>query len=142
MAVSAEHDATLGATCGCCGLILWCGLILCMWAVHAQPVGQLGLGRRVERRTVCCSCLCVQIFDYRRKYLPSNDVKRHTPPRLPASVVRSIRKSAEEAFKTLGMRDYGRVDGFVVLGSSPEVRLRYLHCRRKKSGRVAVSFLS
>jgi D-alanine--D-alanine ligase len=55
-----------------------------------------------------------QIFDYRRKYLPTNQVVYHTPPRFEEAVTQQIRKQAEVIFKLFGMRDFVRIDGWVM----------------------------
>ena len=55
-----------------------------------------------------------QIFDYRKKYLPTNQATYHTPPRLSHAIVRNIRMQAEQIFKLFGMRDFVRLDGWVM----------------------------
>lgn len=52
------------------------------------------------------------IFNYRRKYLPTQQVAYHTPPRFPVDVIRIIREGASRLFKQLGLRDFARIDGW------------------------------
>ncbi|KAL3753499.1 hypothetical protein ACJRO7_000840 [Eucalyptus globulus] len=65
------------------------------------------------------------IFNYRRKYLPTQQVAYHTPPRFPVDVIEDIRKGASLLFKRLGLRDFARIDGWFLpskhLSSSKEV---------------------
>lgn len=53
-----------------------------------------------------------EIFNYRRKYLPTRQVSYHTPPRFPPEVLAMIRKGAALLFRELGLRDFARVDGW------------------------------
>lgn len=55
-----------------------------------------------------------EIFDYRKKYLPTNQAAYHTPPRFSLSTVNHIRLQAEQLFKLFGMRGFVRLDGWVV----------------------------
>jgi D-alanine--D-alanine ligase len=57
---------------------------------------------------------CHEIFDYRKKYLPTNQAAYHTPPRFPQSTISHIRMQAEQIFKLFGMRDFVRLDGWLV----------------------------
>uniref|UniRef100_A0A7N0UJD1 Uncharacterized protein n=1 Tax=Kalanchoe fedtschenkoi TaxID=63787 RepID=A0A7N0UJD1_KALFE len=52
------------------------------------------------------------IFNYRRKYLPTQQVAYHTPPRFPLDVIESIREGASLLFRSLGLRDFARIDGW------------------------------
>lgn len=54
------------------------------------------------------------IFDFRRKYLPTNMVSYHSPPRFSDSQIADIQKNAESIFKLLGMRDFARLDGWLM----------------------------
>lgn len=54
-----------------------------------------------------------EIFDYRKKYLPTHQVVYHTPPRWSESMTESIREQAEQIFKLFGMREFVRLDGWV-----------------------------
>ncbi len=53
-----------------------------------------------------------QIFDYRRKYLPTNNTAYHTPPRFSLSEIQAIQKQAEDIFKLFAMDDFARLDGW------------------------------
>ncbi len=55
-----------------------------------------------------------QIFDYRKKYLPTRQVTYHCPPRFEDSVIERIQIQAEQLFVTLGMKDFARFDGWVL----------------------------
>ncbi len=55
-----------------------------------------------------------QIFDFRKKYLPTNQAAYHNPPRFSQAVVENIRMQAEQIFKLFGMRDFVRLDGWVM----------------------------
>ncbi|XP_042480698.1 uncharacterized protein LOC122061493 isoform X2 [Macadamia integrifolia] len=52
------------------------------------------------------------IFNYRRKYLPTQQVTYHTPPRFPTDVIECIRKGASLLFQRLGLCDFARIDGW------------------------------
>lgn len=54
-----------------------------------------------------------QIFDFRRKYLPTHQVTWHCPPRFEEKVIDKIQAQAEQIFSLFGMRDFARFDGFV-----------------------------
>jgi len=55
-----------------------------------------------------------QIFDYRLKYLPTHQVTYHTPPRFDEEIIEAIRKQAQELFKIFKMRDFARIDGWLL----------------------------
>jgi D-alanine--D-alanine ligase len=55
-----------------------------------------------------------QIFDFRRKYLPTRQVTFHCPPRFPDVVIERIRVQAEQLFAMFGMADCARFDGWVL----------------------------
>lgn len=55
-----------------------------------------------------------QIFDYRKKYLPTNQVRYHCPPTFDNQTVECIQIQAEELFSAFGMRDFARFDGWVL----------------------------
>ena len=55
-----------------------------------------------------------QIFDYRKKYLPTNQAAYHTPPRFSKDVVEHIRWQAEQIFTIFGMHDFVRLDGWLM----------------------------
>jgi D-alanine--D-alanine ligase len=54
------------------------------------------------------------IFDFRRKYLPTNMVAYHSPPQFPDDAITKIQKLAEKAYAHLGMRDFARLDGWLM----------------------------
>ncbi|NDC39249.1 MAG: hypothetical protein EBZ48_14590, partial [Proteobacteria bacterium] len=53
-----------------------------------------------------------QIFDYRKKYLPTRQSSYHCPARFPDDVVERIQIEAEQIFALFGMRDFVRFDGW------------------------------
>ena len=55
-----------------------------------------------------------QIFDYRKKYLPTNQVTYHCPPRFDNETIERIQVQAEQLFTILGMRDFARFDGWLM----------------------------
>ncbi len=55
-----------------------------------------------------------QIFDFRKKYLPTRKVKYHCPPRFTLEQVEKIQVMAEQLFSVLGMRHFGRFDGWLL----------------------------
>jgi len=55
-----------------------------------------------------------QIFDYRRKYLPTRQVRYHCPPRFSNEVIEKIQVEAQQLFVALGMRDFARFDGWLL----------------------------
>lgn len=55
-----------------------------------------------------------QIFDYRKKYLPTRQVTFHCPPRFSDTVIERIRVQAEQLFAVFGMHDFARFDGWVL----------------------------
>jgi len=55
-----------------------------------------------------------QIFDFRKKYLPSRHVRYHCPPRFDNETIEKIQVQAEQLFVLLGMRDFARFDGWLL----------------------------
>jgi len=55
-----------------------------------------------------------QIFDFRKKYLPTRQVTWHCPPRFDKTTIEKIQAHAEQLFALFGMRDFGRFDGWVL----------------------------
>ena len=55
-----------------------------------------------------------QIFDYRKKYLPTRQVSYHCPPRFDNKTIERIQIQAEQLFSLFGMRDFARFDGWVL----------------------------
>lgn len=55
-----------------------------------------------------------QIFDFRRKYLPTRQVIWHCPPRFSNEIIEKIQMQGEQLFTLFGMRDFARFDGWVL----------------------------
>jgi D-alanine-D-alanine ligase-like ATP-grasp enzyme len=55
-----------------------------------------------------------QVFDYRKKYLPTRQVTYHCPPRFDNPTIERIQVQAEQLFTALGMRDFARFDGWLL----------------------------
>lgn len=55
-----------------------------------------------------------QIFDFRKKYLPTRQVTYHCPPRFSNEVIEKIQVMAEQFFAAFGFRDFARFDGWVL----------------------------
>lgn len=55
-----------------------------------------------------------QIFDFRKKYLPTRHVVYHCPPRFNDATIEKIQAQAEQLFILFGMRDFARFDGWVL----------------------------
>jgi D-alanine--D-alanine ligase len=55
-----------------------------------------------------------EIFDYRRKYLPTANTFYHTPAPFHDDIIQKIRSQAEEIFKIFKMRDFVRLDGWLI----------------------------
>ncbi|XP_015583609.1 uncharacterized protein LOC8287922 isoform X1 [Ricinus communis] len=58
------------------------------------------------------------IFNYRRKYLPTQQVAYHTPPRFPVDIIKKIRQGASLLFQRLRLRDFARIDGWYLPSSN------------------------
>lgn len=55
-----------------------------------------------------------RIFDFRKKYLPTNQVKYHCPPRFSEDMIQKIRTQASQIFSLFKMNDFARFDGWVL----------------------------
>lgn len=55
-----------------------------------------------------------QIFDFRRKYLPTRQVTWHCPPRFSNEIIEKIQMQGEQLFTLFKMRDFARFDGWVL----------------------------
>jgi len=55
-----------------------------------------------------------QIFDFRKKYLPTRQVAYHCPPRFENRTIEKIQVHANQLFALFKMRDFGRFDGWVM----------------------------
>lgn len=51
-----------------------------------------------------------KFFDYRKKYLPTNTVRYHTPAHFPKETIDKIRQEAEDVFSVFDMKDGARLD--------------------------------
>ena len=54
------------------------------------------------------------IFGFRHKYLPTCHVAYHCPPRFSDEIITGIREAAEALFTFFGMRDFARLDGWLM----------------------------
>lgn len=54
-----------------------------------------------------------QIFDFRKKYLPTRQVTYHCPPRFDDPLVEKVQAQAEQLFSLFGFKDFARFDGWV-----------------------------
>ena len=55
------------------------------------------------------------IFDYRKKYLPTDQTRYYCPPRFSAAIIEKIRQEAERLFTVFSLSDFARIDGWVSL---------------------------
>ncbi len=55
---------------------------------------------------------CNSIFNYRRKYLPTQQVRYHCPPPFPLEIIKKIQKDTEALFKHFKMVGFVRIDGW------------------------------
>ncbi len=54
-----------------------------------------------------------RIFDFRKKYLPTNQVKYHCPARFLNETIEKIQTEAKQLFSLFKMKDFARFDGFL-----------------------------
>ena len=54
-----------------------------------------------------------RIFDFRKKYLPTNQVAYHCPPRFSMETIKKIQTEAKQLFSLFKMNDFARFDGWV-----------------------------
>lgn len=59
-----------------------------------------------------------EFFDYRKKYLPTNSTFYHTPPRFENAIIQQIREEAQKIFKLFQVRDFVRMDGWLMPDST------------------------
>jgi D-alanine-D-alanine ligase-like ATP-grasp enzyme len=57
-----------------------------------------------------------RIFDFRKKYLPTNQVRYHCPARFPFETIERIQAEAKQVFSVFGMHDFARFDGWLLPG--------------------------
>lgn len=55
-----------------------------------------------------------RIFDFRKKYLPTNQVKYHCPPRFSNEIIKKIQTEAKQLFSLFKMNDFARFDGWIL----------------------------
>lgn len=55
-----------------------------------------------------------RIFDFRKKYLPTNKVKHHCPSRFPNEIIDKIQIQARQIFSLFKMNDFARFDGWLL----------------------------
>jgi D-alanine--D-alanine ligase len=55
-----------------------------------------------------------EIFDYRKKYLPTTQTRFYTPPNFKDEEIEKIQKYAEEIYGLMGFRDFIRMDGWLL----------------------------
>ncbi len=55
-----------------------------------------------------------QIFDYRKKYLPTNTTRWFCPPRFNEDITQKIMKLSEDVFRIFRMNDFVRIDGWLL----------------------------
>ncbi|KAF7825465.1 D-alanine--D-alanine ligase [Senna tora] len=76
------------------------------------------------------------IFNYRRKYLPTQQVAYHTPPRFSLEVIENIRKGASLLFQHLCLRDFARIDGWFLPSSCCKLSSSESEFGRTESGTI------
>ncbi|XP_061355132.1 uncharacterized protein LOC133299657 isoform X2 [Gastrolobium bilobum] len=76
------------------------------------------------------------IFNYRRKYLPTQQVAYHTPPRFPLDVIENIRKGASLLFQRFCLQDFARIDGWFLPNSGCTLSSSESEFGRTESGTV------
>ena len=55
-----------------------------------------------------------RIFDFRKKYLPTNQVKYHCPARFESGIIEKIQTEAKQLFSLFKMNDLARFDGWLL----------------------------
>ena len=63
---------------------------------------------------VSCNYNKDAIFDYRKKYLPTANTRHISPPDLSIDIIHEIMDDAEKIFEIFKMRDFVRIDGWVL----------------------------
>ncbi|CAM0145070.1 unnamed protein product [Urochloa decumbens] len=81
-------------------------------ANNSEPVVLLPTEIELQRSISSDDTTEDTIFNYRKKYLPTQQVVYHTPPRFPAEVIDCIREGLSLLFRRLGLHDFARIDGW------------------------------
>ncbi len=81
--------------------------VLVLQAPDGKPVALIPTEIRLEGKES-------EIFSFRHKYLPNCHVSYHCPPRFSDEIIAAIQKSAEILFVFFGMRDFARLDGWLL----------------------------
>ncbi|MFH2105207.1 MAG: ATP-grasp domain-containing protein, partial [Parcubacteria group bacterium] len=55
-----------------------------------------------------------RFFSYRKKYLPTTEIRYHTPARFKSAEITKIREESARAFQVLGMKGFARIDGWLL----------------------------
>lgn len=55
----------------------------------------------------------ISLFDQRKRYGPTGQVRLHSPPRLDKNLVHALRAAAVRVFQDLELRDYARIDVWI-----------------------------
>ncbi len=55
-----------------------------------------------------------RIFDFRKKYLPTNHVQYHCPARFKSEIIEKIQTEAKQLFSLFKMNDFARFDGWLL----------------------------
>ncbi|KAK7294798.1 hypothetical protein RJT34_17694 [Clitoria ternatea] len=76
------------------------------------------------------------IFNYRRKYLPTQQVAYHTPPRFPLDVIENIRRGASLLFQQLSLQDFARIDGWFLPNPGSKLSSSEREFGRTESGTI------
>ncbi|XLU54179.1 hypothetical protein S245_048827 [Arachis hypogaea] len=76
------------------------------------------------------------IFNYRRKYLPTQQVAYHTPPRFSLDAIENIRKGASLLFQQLCLQDFARIDGWFLPNSACNLPSSESEFGRTESGTI------
>jgi D-alanine--D-alanine ligase len=88
----------------------WVDAAECSVTVIEGPRGPVALiPTQVELRTKRSE---FEIYDYERKYSPTDKAHRYCPPKLGSAEIEHIREIAQATFSALDMRDFARIDGW------------------------------
>ena len=73
---------------------------------HGEPVAFVPTEIEIVKGT--------ELFDFRRKYLPTDSSLLHCPPRFTDEQIKEIQNGAEKIFSLFGFHDFMRVDGWIL----------------------------